>query len=192
MRRLLASAVLVLVICTSLFAANVYSSFGLSGLYNQAYSDFELGLYSNFIYAMPVYDGPVSIGFGSRADFSFSIPINLLSLAFITGLGIDVEITDAVDFYAIAGPGVYLNIPDYGTVMACGGAVDLGLIIYLNSSKTSGLTAGSVNYFSSYLKRSGERFFGYYGGIYLGFSVRIKGNSSRFRTLPDGYEYIRL
>ena len=179
----------VLLLAASLFATS-FSGLGISAIYNEPYNAFELGLYSNYSYTFPVANSPVSLGFGTRLDLSFSLPINTLSLGFITGLSMDVSITDRWDLYLLAGPEAVVSttFSDDPVLVGFGGGFDIGLTYYFDDQKSSGFSFGSVNYLSATLFNEPGFTFGYYGGIYAGITVRIP--SATYTSLPPGFEYI--
>ena len=71
MKKLILTALIALLLCPFLLADSI-TGLGLSGIYDEPYSRGEFGLYTNYYYTFPIDSSPVSLGFGSRLDFSFS------------------------------------------------------------------------------------------------------------------------
>ena len=188
MKKLILTALIALLLCPFLLADSV-TGLGLSGIYDEPYSRGEFGLYTNYYYTFPIDSSPVSLGFGSRLDFSFSIPLDTLSLGFMSGFALDVELGKQSALYLMFGPQVTMISPDTDPgILGIGGALDVGITYYFNEARTTGGTLGIVNYFSAILPDEDSAYFGYYGGVYLGITIRFP--TPFYGTLPPGYSYI--
>ena len=186
-------AILILIlpfIALSLFAVT-FSSIGMSGLYNQGFNYGELGFYENLSVAYPIEDTPVNIGFGERLDLSFSIPVDTLSIGFITGFTVNANLTSRWDLNLLIGPDIIVSSGDTDSLIGFGGAFDLSFTYYLNSDRSIGMTIGSINYFNAGAMDSYRGYkFTYYGGGYLGLTVRF--SAPPLLPLPLGYDYIDM
>ena len=189
MKKTILVLLLLMVVLTSAFSAS-FTGFGISGIYDQTYNYFEFGFYSNFYYTFPIDSSPVSLGFGSRLDVSFSMPLDTFSMGVISGFAMNANLNSRTELYLIIGPQVTAIFPDNTTSMVgVGGGLDLGITYYFNNEKTVGGSFGVVNYFSACLRDDyTPAYFGYYGGAYIGLTVRFE--SPFYAPLPLGYSYI--
>lgn len=191
MKKVLLIILIAIIASTSVFADS-FSGFGISGIYDNPLENFELGFYSNYYYTFPIEGTCVNMGFGSRLDLSFSIPVDTFSFAFLSGFAIDAELSKRTDLYFILGPQVTILMPYDApdSIIGIGGGLDAGLTCYFNDERSIGGSFGIANYFSAILPDVGDAYFGYYGGIYAGLTVRF--GPTVFDTLPPGYSYIIL
>ena len=188
MKKFLLIILIALVLSLSLYADS-FSSFGMSGIYDNPLNYFELGFYTNYYYTFPLDSSPINLGFGSRLDLSFSIPIDTFSFAFLSGFVLDAELSKRADLYFMLGPQVSIITPSESVqLLGIGGGLDVGLTYYFDDERTLGASFGIANYFSAIIPEVGSTRFGYYGGVYIGLSARFA--SPEYTPLPPGYSYI--
>ena len=189
MRKVLLIALIATLISTSIFADS-FTGFGISGVYEDPYNYFETGFYTDYYFTFPVEGTPLNVGLGTRLDFTFSIPFDTFSFAFMSGLAFNANLTKRFDLYIIMGPQVTIITPGSGKeeLMGVGGGLTLGMTYYFNDQKSIGTSLGTVNYFSAILPDYGKPYFAYYGGAFIGFTVRFSTPS--YASLPSGYSYI--
>ena len=103
MRKVLLIALIATLISTSIFADS-FTGFGISGVYEDPYNYFETGFYTDYYFTFPVEGTPLNVGLGTRLDFTFSIPFDTFSFAFMSGLAFNANLTKRFDLYIIMGP----------------------------------------------------------------------------------------
>ena len=177
--------ILSLLLMTSLptFAIGTYYSTGMDFFYDTPLDSFDIGVYTNATWTVPVGNSGTGLGMGGRADVTLSLPVVDFATSCMFGIAVDTLVGKNAMFTLIAGPSL-ASFSAKDDVLCIGGGIDAGITFFANEVKSVGFTIGvNGNFYATIIPDTSARF-NFYGGGYFGVAMKFDKNTPYYPYRP--------
>ncbi len=165
------------------FAIGTYYSTGMDFFYDTPLNSFDIGVYTNATWTVPVGNSGTGLGIGGRADVTLSLPVVDFATSCMFGIAVDTPVGRNAMFTFILGPSI-ASFSAKDDVLCLGGGIDAGMTFFANEVKSVGFTIGvNGNFFATIIPETPARF-NFYGGGYFGVAMKFDKNTPYYPYRP--------